>query len=99
MIAGAAAARDTLLLDGASYSPLRIVRVGDHGGKVQELLRETFVEVVPDAGRRFDRETFVWTDADEAGVLPAADRAWLEAVPKVAPPPASSIGGEKGGPR
>jgi outer membrane lipoprotein-sorting protein len=57
--------RDTLALDALSYCPLRLIRVGSHGGRVQELLRETFIEVrldppLPDA-------LFRWSPRDDAG--------------------------------
>jgi outer membrane lipoprotein-sorting protein len=57
--------RDTLALDALSYSPLRLIRVGSHGGRVQELMRETFQEVhldpsLPDA-------LFRWSPRDDAG--------------------------------
>ena len=35
--------RDTLRLDAVSYAPQLLVRVGEHAGVVQELLRETFL--------------------------------------------------------
>jgi outer membrane lipoprotein-sorting protein len=57
--------RDTLTLDALSYSPLRLIRVGSHGGRVQELMRETFLEVrldppLPDS-------LFHWSPRDDAG--------------------------------
>lgn len=58
-------AQDTLTLDVLSYCPILLVRVGDHGGRVQELLRETFLDVrldplLPDV-------LFRWSDRDNAG--------------------------------
>ena len=58
-------ARDTLTLDALSYSPLRLIRVGSHGGRVQELMRETFLEMflnppLPDT-------LFRWSPRDDAG--------------------------------
>lgn len=57
--------RDTLTLDALSYAPLLLVRVGEHGGSVQELLRESFTEMrlnplLPSA-------LFRWSPADDAG--------------------------------
>jgi hypothetical protein len=57
--------RDTLTLDALSYSPLRLIRVASHGGRVQELMRETFLEVrldppLPDS-------LFRWSPRDDAG--------------------------------
>lgn len=57
--------RDTLTLDAISYAPLRLIRIGNHAGRVQELLRETFLEVrldppLPDA-------LFRWSPRDDAG--------------------------------
>lgn len=57
--------RDTLALDAISYCPLRLIRVGGHGGRVQEILRETFMDVrldpiLPDA-------LFRWSPQDDAG--------------------------------
>jgi outer membrane lipoprotein-sorting protein len=56
--------RDTLTLDAKTYAPLQLVRVGDHGGTVQELLREEFTEVV--FGSALPPRLFQWTPADEA---------------------------------
>lgn len=58
--------RDTLLLDAASLSPLLLVRVGDHAGQVQELLRERFFQVR--LGAPLSPALFRWTEQDEAGV-------------------------------
>lgn len=60
-------ARDTLTLDALSFAPLEFVRIGAHGGVVQELLRETFTLVR--LGVSLPPDLFVWTNADESGVL------------------------------
>ena len=49
--------RDTLVLDG-QYAPVQIVRVGEHGGKVQELLNEKFTAV--HLGAYLPAELFRW---------------------------------------
>ena len=59
-----ATSRDTLTLDAKTYAPLRLVRVGDHGGTVQELLREEFQGVV--LGSALPTALFRWTPDDEA---------------------------------
>ena len=59
-----ATSRDTLTLDAKTYAPLRLVRVGDHGGTVQELLREEFQGVV--LGSALPTALFRWTPEDEA---------------------------------
>jgi outer membrane lipoprotein-sorting protein len=56
--------QDTLTLDAKTYAPLRLVRVGDHGGTVQELLREEFREVV--FGSPLAPSLFRWNPDDEA---------------------------------
>ncbi|WP_395090066.1 outer membrane lipoprotein carrier protein LolA [Armatimonas sp.] len=56
--------RDTLTLDAKTYAPLRLVRVGDHGGVVQELLREEFHDVI--LGSALPTTLFRWTPEDEA---------------------------------
>lgn len=56
--------KDTLTLSTKTYAPLTLVRIGDHGGEVQELLRETFHEVTL-AGPLGVR-LFGWTPEDEA---------------------------------
>lgn len=56
--------RDTLTLDAKTYAPLRLVRVGDHGGVVQELLREEFHDVI--LGSALPTALFRWTPEDEA---------------------------------
>jgi hypothetical protein len=56
--------KDTLILDARTYAPLRLVRVGDHGGTVQELLREEFQEVV--MGGALTARLFRWNPEDEA---------------------------------
>lgn len=55
---------DTLTLDAKTYGPLRLVRIGDHGGTVQELLREEFRDVV--LGGPLARSLFRWSPEDEA---------------------------------
>jgi hypothetical protein len=60
-----AASRDTLTLDALSYSPLRLIRVGSHGGRVQELMRETFLEVYLDP--ILSDALFRWSPRDDAG--------------------------------
>lgn len=57
--------RDTLTLDALSYGPLRLVRVGSHGGLVQELMRETFLEVYLDPP--LPDSLFHWSPEDDAG--------------------------------
>lgn len=56
--------RDTLTVEAKTYTPLRLVRVGDHGGTVQELLREEFQEVV--MGGALAPRLFRWNPEDEA---------------------------------
>lgn len=57
--------RDTLTLDAQNYAPIEMVRVGEHAGKVQELLRETFTTVR--LGPYLPAQLFAWTTArDEA---------------------------------
>lgn len=55
---------DTLTLDAITYAPLLLVRVGDHGGVVQELLREEFQDVV--LGGPLAQSLFRWSPEDEA---------------------------------
>jgi hypothetical protein len=55
---------DTLTLDAKTYAPIRLVRVGDHGGVVQELLREEFQSVV--FGGALPSPLFHWGKEDEA---------------------------------
>ena len=58
------ASRDTLTLDAKNYAPVTLVRVGNHGGTVQELLHETFHEVT--LGGPLPESLFRWTPEDEA---------------------------------
>jgi hypothetical protein len=60
--------KDTVWVDAASYCPVRLSRVGDHAGRVQETLTETYVSLSLN-GARFPRETFQWTDDDERGIV------------------------------
>ncbi|MES2459487.1 MAG: hypothetical protein V4671_02830 [Armatimonadota bacterium] len=59
------ASSDTLTLDALSYSPLRLIRVGSHGGRVQELMRETFLDVHLDPS--LPDTLFRWYPRDDAG--------------------------------
>lgn len=56
--------KDTLVLDASNYAPLSLVRVGDHGGEIQELLREEFHELI--LGGPLSSTLFRWTPEDEA---------------------------------
>lgn len=58
-------AQDTLTLEPISLRPLEIVRVGDHAGRVQELLRETFLSIA--LGAYCPPQIFQWTAADDRG--------------------------------
>lgn len=71
---------DTLLLDARSFAPIRITRVGEHAGQVQELLRETFLTVR--LGPNLPPDLFRWTNEDERGIT-------LQAMPTE---PVGSIG-------
>lgn len=64
VVQSAGVSRDTLTLDARTLAPLRLVRVGDHGGTVQELLREEFEEVV--MGGPLSPSLFRWSREDEA---------------------------------
>ncbi|MCX6368089.1 MAG: hypothetical protein NTX57_15500 [Armatimonadetes bacterium] len=54
---------DTLTLDAKNYAPICLVRVGDHGGTIQELLREEFTEV--QLGGPLPPSLFRWNKEDE----------------------------------
>jgi len=56
--------KDTLTLDAKTYAPLKLVRIGNHGGEVQELLREEFHQVV--LAGPLGVSLFRWTPDDEA---------------------------------
>ena len=56
---------DTLTLDALSLAPLRLVRWGVHAGLAQELLDETYLEVL--LGAPLSPYLFAWTEADERG--------------------------------
>ena len=56
--------RDTLTVDAKTYAPLLLVRVGDHGGTIQELLREEFLSV--GMGGALSPSLFRWSPDDEA---------------------------------
>ena len=56
---------DTLTLDAVSLRPRELVRVNEHAGQVQELLRETFLDVR--LGSPLPPALFAWTPADESG--------------------------------
>ncbi len=57
--------RDTITLDAQNYAPIQVVRVGDHAGRIQELLRETFTQVR--LGTYLPASLFTWTPRrDEA---------------------------------
>jgi hypothetical protein len=58
-------ARDTLILDSLSYSPIELVRIGIHGPYLQELMRENFEKVI--LGPSLPDSLFVWTPEDESG--------------------------------
>jgi hypothetical protein len=64
--------RDTLTLEPISLRPLEIVRVGEHAGQVQELLRETFTAV--SLGAYLPPSVFEWTEADDRGETLRAGR-------------------------
>lgn len=59
-------AKDTLTLDALSYAPLLLVRISDHGGRVQETLRETFLDVR--LNPPLADSLFRWSRRDEAGL-------------------------------
>lgn len=56
--------RDTLTVDVKTYAPLLLVRVGDHGGTIQELLREEFLSV--GMAGALSPSLFRWNPEDEA---------------------------------
>ena len=57
--------RDTITLDAQNYAPLEVVRVGDHAGRVQELLRETFTLVR--LGTYLPASLFTWIPPRDEG--------------------------------
>jgi hypothetical protein len=57
--------RDTLIVDRVSLAPLSLVRVGEHAGAVQEILRETFETVK--MGHSLPPDLFLWSEADQQG--------------------------------
>jgi len=66
LVAQSGTSRDSLTLDLANFAPLELVRVGEHAGQTQELLRETFTLVR--LGVNLPASLFAWTDDDERGI-------------------------------
>ncbi len=67
LVVQSGSSRDTLTLDATNFAPLELIRVGDHAGRTQELLRETF-DVVR-LGVNLPASLFTWTDDDERGIV------------------------------
>ncbi|GAB4456457.1 MAG: hypothetical protein OHK0029_14420 [Armatimonadaceae bacterium] len=58
-------ARDEIVLDGLSYEPFELRRVGYHGGIIQLLLHETFEKVM--LAPSLPDSLFYWSAEDESG--------------------------------
>lgn len=64
----AGASSDTFYFDPITYAPLALIRVGDHAGRIQELLREVFIQFSLGTLSGL-ANPFVWTDDDERGIV------------------------------